>query len=228
MLNVVQAFGTPVGEPDQELGRAERPGIIRGCRHRHRRSKRAGLPEIGPGQIDTYTLTAENPNATVVAGFQVLETLPPQLVMAQGGGPNLTGTGPPPVSITATPGGNVPITGTTNWSATAPADTDTLLFDFGDAPPNFRSTILLRAGIPANSIDRDGNPIVPGSSIENCIEISGTGTTVNARRCTTQTIVPVSRRVQQDHHDRRGRRCRAARSRGRSAWPSRTRRPATW
>ncbi len=154
--------------------------------------KRAGLPEIGPGQIDTYSLTAENPNATVVAGFQVLETLPPQLVMAQGGGPNLTGTGPPPVSITATPGGNVPITGTTNWSATAPADTDTLLFDFGDAPPNFRSTILLRAGIPANSIDRDGNPIVPGSSIENCIEISGTGTTVNARRCTTQTIVPVS------------------------------------
>ena len=66
------------------------------------------------------------------------------------------------------------------------------MFDFGDAPPNFRSTILLRAGIPANSIDRDGNPIVPGSSIENCIEISGTGTTVNARRCTTQTIVPVS------------------------------------
>ena len=30
VLNLVQAFGTPVGEPNQELGRAERPGIIRG------------------------------------------------------------------------------------------------------------------------------------------------------------------------------------------------------
>ena len=31
VLNLVQAFGTPVGEPNQELGRAERPGIIRGA-----------------------------------------------------------------------------------------------------------------------------------------------------------------------------------------------------
>ena len=150
MLNVVQAFGTPGGEPNQELGRAERPGIIRGAGQVTAGSKRAGLPEIGPGQVDTYTLTAENPNATVVAGFQVLETLPPQLVMAQDGSPNITGTGPPPVSITATPGGNVPISGGATWTATAPASTATLLFDFGDAPPNFRSTILVRAGIPAN------------------------------------------------------------------------------
>jgi LPXTG-motif cell wall-anchored protein len=191
ILNVVQAFGTPAGEPTQELGRAERPGIIRGAGTVTAGSKRAGLPEIGPGQIDTYTLTAENPNATVVAGFRVLETLPPQLVMAQDGSPNISGTGPPPVSITATPGGNVPISGGATWTATAPASTATLLFDFGDAPPNFRSEILVRAGIPANSIDRDGLPIVPGSAIENCIDLSGSGT-INIRRCTTQTIVPVS------------------------------------
>ena len=84
MLNLVQAFGTPVGEPNQELGRAERPGIIRGAGTVTSGLKRRGLPEIGPGQIDTYSFTAENPNATVIAGFQVLETLPPQLVMAQG------------------------------------------------------------------------------------------------------------------------------------------------
>jgi LPXTG-motif cell wall-anchored protein len=191
ILNVVQAFGTPGGEPTQELGRAERPGIIRGAGQVTAGSKRAGLPEIGPGQIDTYTLTAENPNITTIAGFQVLETLPPQLVMAQDGSPNISGTGPPPVSITATPGGNVPISGGATWTATAPASTATLLFDFGDAPPNFRSTILVRAGIPANGIDRNGQPIVNGASIVNCIDISGGGT-INANRCTTQTIVPVS------------------------------------
>jgi hypothetical protein len=192
VLNVVQAFGTPAGEPNQELGRAERPGIIRGSGTVTAGNKRAGLPQIGPGQIDTYTLTAENPNTTVVAGFQVLETLPPQLVMAQDGSPNISGTGPPPVSITANGSINVPISGGATWTATAPATTATLLFNFGDAPPNFRSDILVRAGIQANGTDRNGQPIPPGTSIQNCIDISGSGTTVNARRCTTQEIVPVA------------------------------------
>ena len=50
----------------------------------------------------------------------------------------------------------------------------------------------MHAGIPANGIDRNGQPIVAGSTIQNCIDITATGTTVNRRQCTTQTIVPVS------------------------------------
>ncbi|HEX6785686.1 MAG TPA: hypothetical protein VF076_00700, partial [Acidimicrobiales bacterium] len=191
ILNVVVANGTPAGEPTQELGRAERPGTIQGAGTVTAGSKKDTLPELGPGQSDTYTITAENPNATPLAGFHVTETLPPQLEFVQPG-PNLSGTGPPPVSITATPGGNVPISGGGPWTATAPVTAGSLLFDFGTAPPNFSTTILVKAGIPASGIDRNGQPIVAGSSIQNCIDITATGTTVNRHQCTTQTIVPVS------------------------------------
>src|SRR5262245_27549564 len=169
ILNVVVANGTPAGEPTQELGRAERPGTIAGAGTVTAGSKKDTLPELGPGQSDTYTITAENPNATPLAGFHVTETLPPQLEMVQPG-PNLSGAGPPPVSITATPGGNVPINGAGPWTATAPAGTASMLFDFGTAPPNFKTTILVRAGIPASGIDRNGQPITAGSSILNCID----------------------------------------------------------
>ena len=192
ILNLVVANGTPAGEPTQELGRAQRPGTIGGAGTVTAGSKKDTKPELGPGQSDTYTLTAENPNATAIAGFHVLETLPPQLEMVQDGQPNLTGTGPAPVSITATPGGNVPVNGAGPWSATAPASAGTLLFDYGTAPPGFLSTVLVRAGIPASGIDRNGQPIVAGSTISNCIDITGTGTAVNRHQCTTQTIVPVS------------------------------------
>jgi hypothetical protein len=192
ILNVVVANGTPAGEPTQELGRAERPGTIAGAGTVTAGSKKDTKPELGPGQSDTYTITAENPNATAIAGFHLLETLPPQLEMVQDGQPNLTGTGPAPVSITATPGGNVPVNGSGPWSATAPAGTGTLLFDYGTAPPGFLSTVQVRAGIPASGIDRNGQPITAGSTIDNCIDITATGTTVNRHQCTTQTIVPVS------------------------------------
>ena len=120
ILNLVVANGTPAGEPTQELGRAQRPGTIGGAGTVTAGSKRDTLPELGPGQSDTYTITAENPNATPLAGFHVTETLPPQLVMVQPG-PNLSGNGPAPISITATPGGNVPINGGGGgWTATAP------------------------------------------------------------------------------------------------------------
>jgi uncharacterized repeat protein (TIGR01451 family) len=191
ILNLVVANGTPAGEPTQELGRAERPGVIGGAGNVTAGSKKDTLPELGPGQSDTYTITAENPNATPLAGFHVTETLPPQLEMVQPG-PNLSGTGPPPVSITATPGGNVPINGGGPWTATAPATAGSLLFDFGTAPPNFSTTILVKAGIPASGIDRNGQPITAGSSIQNCIDIAATGTSVNRHQCTDQTIVPVS------------------------------------
>ncbi len=120
------------------------------------------------------------------------ETLPPQLAMVQPG-PNLSGNGPAPISITATPGGNVPISGGGgDGRPPHPPATGSLLFDFGTAPPNFLTTILVKAGIPADGIDRNGQPIVDGSTIQNCIEIAATGTTINRRQCTTQTIVPVS------------------------------------
>ena len=148
ILNVVVANGTPAGEPTQELGRAERPGIIRGAGTVTAGSKRNTLPDLGPGQNDTYTLVAENPNTSAVGGFQVLETLPPQLVMVQDGSPNITGTGPQPVAITATPGGNVPISGGATWTATAPAAAGTLLFDYGTAPP----------GLPLDGPDQGRDP----------------------------------------------------------------------
>src|SRR4051812_43994699 len=112
--------------------------------------------------------------------------------MVQDGSPNLTGTGPAPVSITAAPGGNVPVTGAGPWSATAPASSGTLLFDYGTAPPGFLSTVQVRAGIPASGVDRNGQPITAGSTIDNCIDITSTVTVVNRHQCTTQTIVPVS------------------------------------
>jgi len=192
IVNLVVANGTPAGEPTQELGRAQRPGTIGGAGAVTAGSKKDTRPELGPGQSDTYTLTAENPNTTPLDGFHVTETLPPVLEMTQPG-PNLTGNGPAPLSITATPGGNVPINGGNgNWSATAPASADSLLFDFGTAPPNFLTTILVTAGIPANGLDRSGQPIVAGSTFDNCVEIAATGSSVNKRQCTTQTIVPVS------------------------------------
>ena len=121
----------------------------------------------------------------------MLETLPPQLFMVQDGSPNISGTGPPPVSITANPGGNVAITPGATWTATAPVSTSTLLFDYGTAPPDFLSTVQLRAGIPADGIDRNGQPIVEGQTIRTASKSAASGA-ITRRRCTTQTIVPVA------------------------------------
>ncbi len=166
IVNLVVANGTPAGEPIQELGRASRPGVIRGAGTVTGGSKRDTLPNLGPGQSDTYTITAENPNVTALAGFQVLETLPPQLVMdCRAAAPTSPARGLRRCPSRRRPGGNVPISGGANWTATAPASTATLLFDYGTAPPNFLATIQLHAGIPANGIDRNGQPITAGQSI---------------------------------------------------------------
>jgi uncharacterized repeat protein (TIGR01451 family)/LPXTG-motif cell wall-anchored protein len=192
ILNVVVANGAPTGQPTQELGRAERPGTVQGAGTVAAGSKKDTVPDLGPGQSDTYTITAENPNAAPLTGFQVLEDLPPQLTMVQDGQPNLTGTGGPP-TITATPGGAVAVSGGAGgWTATAPAAADTLLFDFGTVPAGFKSTIQLRAGIPQDGIGRDGQPVVGGQTFQNCIDINATGTTVNRHDCTTQTVVPLA------------------------------------
>ena len=135
ILNLVVANGTPAGEPTQELGRAQRPGTIGGAGTVTAGSKKDTKPELGPGQSDAYTLTAENPNATAIAGFHVLETLPPPA--GDGAGrpaqPDRyrTGTG----LHHRGPGRQRARDGAGPWSATAPASNGTLLFDYGNAPP---------------------------------------------------------------------------------------------
>jgi uncharacterized repeat protein (TIGR01451 family) len=164
ILNLVVANGTPAGEPVQELGRATRPGTIAGAGTVTAGSKRDTLPELGPGQSDTYTITAENPNVTPLAGFHVVETLPPQLEMVQDGNPNLSGAGPPPVSITATPGGNVPISGGGPWTATAPDGQPAVRLrdrapELQDHHPGARRDPRQRRG-PQRSTDH-GRPVDP-------------------------------------------------------------------
>ena len=151
ILNLVVANGTPAGEPTQELGRAQRPGTIGGAGTVTAGSKKDTLPELGPGQSDTYTITAENPNATPLAGFHVTETLPPQLAMVQHGCPTCPATARHRSRSRPTPGGNVPDQRWRRADGRRPhrPATGSLLFDFGTAPPNFLSTILVKAGIPA-------------------------------------------------------------------------------
>ena len=186
-----QRHARPVS-PTQELGRAQRPGTIGGAGTVTGGSKKDTLPELGPGQTDTYTLTAENPNATPLAGFHVLETLPPQLAMVQDG-PNLTGTGPAPVSITATPGGNVPINGGGGLDGDRARRHGHAAVRLRDAPPNFLSTILVQAGIPANGIDRNGQPDRRRfDHRELHRDQRRRARPSTGSQCTTQTIVPVS------------------------------------
>jgi hypothetical protein len=190
-LNVVDAFGAPTGEPDQLLGHGERQVTLKPFGNVTAGSKKDTTPDLGPGQTDTYTLTAENPTAGPLSGFQVIEDLPPQLSMVQDGQPNLTGTGPPP-TITATPGGPVPVAGGGGgWSATAPAAADTLLFDFGTVPAAFTTTIQVRAGIPSNGVGRDGQPVVGGTTFQNCVDITAVGAS-KRHACTTQNVVPLA------------------------------------
>ena len=190
-INVVDAFGSPTGEPDQLLGRAERRVVLRPFGNVTGGSKRDTLADLGPGQSDTYTITASNPGATPLDGFQVIEDLPPQLAMVQDGQPNLSGAGPPP-TITATPGGPVAVNGGGGgWTATAPVDADQILFAYGTVPAAFSTQIEVRAGIPTNGVGRDGQTVVAGGTIENCALIGATDTP-NRRSCTTQNIVPLA------------------------------------
>jgi uncharacterized repeat protein (TIGR01451 family) len=183
--NVVQVFGAPQGQPDQLLGQGERAVTLRPAGNVTGGSKRAGSPDIGPGQNDTYTITASNPNATPLAGFQVTELLPPELAMVDDGQPNVTGDGPAP-TITATPGGAVAVNGGGGgWSATVPVAARQIVFAFGTVPAAFSTQILLRAGIPANQ------PVVAGTTIENCVLIGGTDTP-DRRSCSEQNVVPLA------------------------------------
>jgi len=195
VVNGVDAIGQPAGEPTPRLlGHAERPAILKAAGSVTSGSKKDTKPSLGPGQSDTYTITASNPNNVPLANFTILEDLPVQLSMLQPG-PNLSGANPAP-TIAVSPNGttftNLPVNGGGGgWTATAPANTDQIRFTFATVPAAFSTTITVKAGIPANGIDRAGNPITSGTSIQNCAAISGTGTPT-VRRCTTQTIQSVA------------------------------------
>jgi uncharacterized repeat protein (TIGR01451 family)/LPXTG-motif cell wall-anchored protein len=197
-LNGVDAFGAPTGSPDQLLGHAERQVILKPSGAVTAGAKTDSVATLGPGQSDTYTITASNPNATPADNFGVLEDLPPQLTMVQDGQPNLTGTGAPP-QISVSSGGaftNLPVSGGGgSWSATAPASTDQVRFSFGTVPAAFSTTIMVRAGIPANGVGRDGQTVVAGQSIVNCADITATSGGVGTptrHSCTTQSVQPLT------------------------------------
>ncbi len=199
-VNTVEALGTPVGEPDQSLGRATFPITLRDAGNITSASKRSGLGALGPGQADTYTITGANPNAGPIDAFTILENLPVELSMVQDGAPNLTGAGTAPqVSWRPLGGGAFQAIATSpaggGWGTTIPAAADEIQLAYGTVPANFLGTALLRAGIPANGIGRDGVPVAAGATIRNCITVTGTSGGVAAiprSSCTDQTVVPLS------------------------------------
>ena len=140
-------------------------------------------------------MTGTNPTTNPLQGFTITDNLPPQLSMVQDGSPNVIGTANPPVSLSWRPTGGafqtVPVTGGGAWSATVPATADEVQASYGDVPVNFSASFAVRAGIPANSIDRNGQPIPADSPIQNCVNVAATGAIPRAS-CTTQTVVPLS------------------------------------
>ena len=80
------------------------------------------------------------------------------------------------------------------WTATAPAGTGIAAVRLRHGARRASSPrSRCSAGIPANGIDRNGQPIVAGSTIQNCIDDHGApGRPSTGGQCTTQTIVPVS------------------------------------
>jgi len=193
IINGVDAFGAPTGSPDQNLGHADHTVNLRAAGAATSGRKSDTVPSLGPGQADTYTITASNPTALPLDGFLVTETLPPQLVMVQGAGANLSGTGGAPGISVSSGGAFTPISvsGAANWTATAPANTAQIRFDYGTVPAAFTASIKVHAGIPTNGIGRDGKPVTAGSSIVNCEATTATGAP-SRQSCTTQTVQPLA------------------------------------
>ncbi len=195
-INKVEAFGAPAGEVDHLLGTAtfgvnlKRSGAITGIRKQDTR------PDLGPGQSDIYTITASNPTTTPLASFTVLERLPVQLTMVQGGGANVTGTGTlPSIAWARTTGAFTPVPtlnlGGGKWGATVPAATGQISVGYGTLPAAATRVFQIRAGIPASGLDRNGNPIPPNSTIHNCATAGATGST-SRTSCTDQTVVSIA------------------------------------
>ena len=193
--NIVEAFGTPSGGTDTSLGRAEFAVTLRNPGDITTAGKRDTLATLGPGQFDIYTVTGSNPTANPLQGFTITDNLPPELSMVQDGSPNVIGTANPPVSLSWRPTGGafqtVPVNGGGAWSATVPANADEIQASYGDVPVNFSASFAVRAGIPANDLSRDGQPIPADAPIRNCVTVAATGA-IPRSACTDQTVVPLS------------------------------------
>ena len=140
-------------------------------------------------------MTGSNPTTNPLQGFTITDNLPPELSMVQDGSPNVIGTANPPVSLSWRPTGGafqtVPVNGGGAWSATVPADADEIQASYGDVPVNFSASFAVRAGIPANDLARNGQPIPPDAPIRNCVTVAATGA-IPRSACTDQTVVPLS------------------------------------
>jgi len=199
-VNAVEAFGAPTGHAEQSLGQATFPVVLRGAGAITSASKRSGLGSLGPGQSDTYTLTGGNPNAGALDSFTVLEHLPAALSLVQDGAPNLTGAGTAPqVAWRPLGGGAFQAIGTSaaggGWGATIPSVADDIQLSYAAVPSGFVASAVVRAGVPASSIGRDGVPVATGSTIRNCVTVSGSsaGTpTIPRSSCTDQIAVLAS------------------------------------
>ena len=181
VINTARCVGTPAGETEQELatdtfaGTLKPPGSITAA------SKRATTTALGPGQSDRFTVSGSNPNAEPLTGFEILDNLPAALTMVADGQPNVTGGGTPPVLAWRPEGGAFQPLATAvsggGWQATAPAATDELRASYGTAASGFSASFVVRAGIPASGLGRDGNPVEPLSVIANCARVSATNAT---------------------------------------------------
>ena len=120
-------------------------------------------PRSAPARTTPTPWSPRTRTPRVVAGFQVLETLPPQLVMVQGADPNITGTGPPPVVHHGHPRWECPDHRGDELDVRPRLPTpDTLLFDFGDAPRASARRSCSGPGSRRTASTATGNPIVPG------------------------------------------------------------------
>ena len=156
-------------------------------------SKKDTKPSLGPGQSDTYTITASNPNNMPLDNFTVLEDLPPELSMVQPAAEPVR-QGPAPTIATAPRAARF-----TNWPSTpavAAGPRPHLRHRPDPVHVRDRAGRLLdhhhvKAGIPMSGDRPRRPPDHERHLILNCATISGTGTPP-VRRCTTQTVQSVA------------------------------------
>jgi hypothetical protein len=157
------------------------------------------LGSLGPGQSDTYTITAGNPSPGPLDDLTMLEEVPSQLSMVTDGHANLTGTGTAPQVEWRPIGGAFQILTTfsleSGWGAGISAHADEIRLTYGTVPANFSATVHVRAGRPANGIGRDGALVSTGANIRTCITVSASanGTATLPRgSCTDQVAAPLA------------------------------------
>ncbi len=157
------------------------------------------LGSLGPGQSDTYAITAGNPTAGPLDDLTMLEVVPRGMSMVTDGQANLTGTGTAPLVESRQIGGTFQIVATfgiqSGWGTAVSGNAHEIRLTYGTVPANFSATVRVRAGRPTNGIGHDGVPISNGANIRTCITVSASanGTAViPAGSCTDQVAAPLA------------------------------------